>query len=112
VGALLQRLLELDRLRLELGVEALKRLAHLLLARDVARDLRRADDGAGRVEDRRDAERDVDDPSILRESSGLEMLDPLAAYQLGDDRALFVRQFGRKQLEHRLTEHLGGGVAV
>ena len=56
------------------GGEAL-RFDEPLVLRDVARDLRRADDAAAAVANRGDRQRDVDEPTVLVQSRGLEVLD-------------------------------------
>ena len=64
-------------------------LLGLALAGDVADDLRRADDRAGLVLDRRDRERHEDAPAVGRQALGLEVLDPSSGLQAGDDVVFF-----------------------
>src|SRR5579859_4531549 len=56
-----------------------------LLLRDVASNLGRADDAAVSVLDRRDAEGDVDERSVLSTADGFEVLQTLTPGDLGED---------------------------
>ena len=66
---------------------ALRRLG-LLAGADVAGDLRGADHPPGRVADRRDGQRHREPPAVLGDPLGVEMRDPLAAPQPGEDLVL------------------------
>ena len=56
---------------------------------DIARDLGGADDAAGGVLDGRDGEREVDESAVFALAEGVEMLEPFAALDAGDDGVLF-----------------------
>ena len=86
-------------------------LARAFLERDVARDLRGADHAAAAIVDRRDRERDVDAPAVLREPHGLEVTDALARAQPRQDHLLLARALRRNDHEDRLADRLVGGIA-
>ena len=83
----------------------------LLERRDIARDLRGADDRAGVVADRRDGQRDVERPAVLGDPHGLEMLDALAAAQPREDVVFFGLPLGRDQHPDRPADELVGRIA-
>src|SRR5437764_4259808 len=60
----------------------------LLLGGDVARNLRRADEAAVAVFDRRDGERDVEQRSIPAAADRFEVIDPFAGTYPPQDGAL------------------------
>ena len=82
-----------------------------LLFGDVARDFRHADDAARGVEDRRDGERNVDQPAVLAAAHGFEVIDALAAADAGEDVVFLGLTIGRDQDADRLADQLRGGVA-
>ena len=86
------------------------RLGALALG-DVPGDLRRPDDRAVGIADRRDAERDVDDPPVLREPLGLEVADALAPPDTLQDPDHVLGMVRRHQGGDGLADDLGGGVA-
>src|SRR5205807_80213 len=87
--------------RVQLGVEA-------LALGDVARDLRGADDAALRIANRRDRERDVDQPAILRAAHGLEVVHRLAAAHLGEHHVfLGAALFGNDECDVSANRFLG-----
>jgi hypothetical protein len=78
---------------------------------DVARDLRRSHNLAIGVANRRNGERDIEQPAILRLSHRLEALDALAATQaLENDVLLVLPIVGNQQrndgLPHRLLRRI------
>ena len=76
----------------------------LALPGDVAHDLRRADDAAVVVLDRRDGQRDRDAPAVAAHALGLEVLDPLPGLQAGDDPILLRDALGRDD-QRDVTAH-------
>ena len=83
-------------------------IAGLPQLRYVTRDFRRADNLPARVADRRDGQRNVDAASILVLPDGLEVIDPLAAVNLLEDRGLFVETVGRDDNGDRPADNLFG----
>ena len=90
-----------------------------LASRDVAGDLRGADDPALPVAHGRDRERDLDQRAVLAPAHGLEALDPLAAADAPEDGRHLVlparggeeRDVAADDLPGRVAEEaLGGGV--
>ena len=79
--------------------------------RDVARDLRGADDFSRTVDDRRGSERDVDQRAILASPHGFKMFDSFAAPDVVEDIRLLRVAFGGNEHEHRLADDLLRGVA-
>ena len=86
-------------------------LLRLPLARDVADDLRCADDIAGVVPDGRDRQRDEDALAVASPPLGLEMLDATSGLEARDDLVFLgdavLRNDERDVPAHRLL----GGVA-
>ena len=72
--------------------------------RDVPGDLRRADDRARGVADRRDGQRDRDERAVLAPANGVEVVDALAAPDVRQDHVLFAKAIGRDQHGDRLTD--------
>src|SRR4029079_17883254 len=68
-----------------------------LFFRDVARDLRGADDLAALVVERRDGERNIDAPPVLGDAHRFKMIDVLAARDLPQDRPLLVLELRRDE---------------
>ena len=86
---------------------------------DVADDLRRPDDVAGVVLDRRDRQRHVDALAVTSHALGLEVLDPPPGLEARDDLVFFrdairrndERDVAADRLLRRVAEQpLGGGV--
>ena len=67
-----------------------QRLGGTLALRDVAHDLRRADDIPGRVTNRRDREGNVEPAAVLRDAHGFEVVDALAATEGREDAGFLV----------------------
>jgi hypothetical protein len=78
---------------------------------DIARHLRRADDVAGLVAHRRNRERNVDPATVLPHANGLEVVDPLAGSDAGEDVRFFVLALGRNEDVDRLADQLVGRIA-
>ncbi len=78
---------------------------------DVAGDLRRPDDAALVVADRGDRQRDVEPAAVLGHADRLEVLDPLAAAEPLQDRALLVVPLRRDDQGDRPADGLLGRVA-
>ena len=83
----------------------------LLERRDVARDLRRADDPAGLVAHRRNRQGDIDRTATLREADRLEMVDALAPAQPREDVVFLRLAVWRNQHPDGPADHLVGRVA-
>src|SRR5690606_11476838 len=75
-------------------------------------DLRGADDAAGAVPDRRDAQRDIDQRSILAPTQGLVMVNALATSEALQDFRLLIGVFTGDQHGHRMSDDLVRGIAV
>ena len=60
-----------------------------LAIRDFTGDLGSSDNTAGRIFDWRDSQGDVDDGTVLALANGIEMLNPFAATDAGEDLVLF-----------------------
>src|SRR6185312_12411043 len=104
-----------DLLLLELGGELLELSGELALGflkpfrfRDVAGDLGGADDPAGLVAYRRDAERDVETSAVFVEADRLVVVDSVAPHEPADDVSFFVMALRRDQDVDRLPDRLLG----
>ncbi len=84
--------------------QALQVLGALAL-RDVASDLRYADDVSHPVAHGRDCERDVDAPAVLGQTHGFVVVDAFAAPDLGENLRLLAQQLVRDDLDDRLADH-------
>ena len=83
-----------------------------LAARDVARDLRCANNQSFRVLDRGDRERNVDEGAVLTAPHGLIVFDPFAATDAIENTKLLIRAIRWNQDGYRLADDLGDGIAV
>jgi len=83
-----------------------QRLGGTLAFRDVAHDLRSADDVPARVADRRYRERDVEPAAVLRDAHGFEVLDALATPKRRKDAGLLVQPIPRQQDRNRAADDL------
>ena len=77
-----------------------------LPVRDVPRDLRRADDRAFGVPNRRNGQRDVEKTSVLAHPHGLEMLDVFTPNDSREDVLLFTNPLRRYEHRNRLPDGL------
>src|SRR5262249_55921987 len=82
-----------------------------LSLRDVARDLRRTDDGAVFIPDRGDGERDVEQGAVFAAAHRLVVVDTLAAADARQDGRLLVLALRWNQDGHRAADRFRGGVA-
>jgi hypothetical protein len=78
---------------------------------DVAGDLRRADDDAAGVFDRRNAQRHVDAAAVLALPDGLVVVETFAAPDAGKDFRFLVLQLRRDQDGDGFADDLVGSVA-
>src|SRR6185436_379001 len=74
-------------------------------------DLRRADDGARRVLERRDRQRDEDSFAIRPQTLSLEMVDPFTGLQARNNSILFTDSIGGNDKRNMLPDRLGSRVA-
>ena len=79
--------------------------------RDVAGDLRGADDPPVDVADRRHGQRDRHQRSVLAAADGLEVVEAIAAANAGQRLVFLGLAILRDQPADRRTDHLGGTVA-
>ena len=79
--------------------------------RDVARHLRGAHDAPGGVPDRRHGEGDLDEPAVLGPPDRLEVIDPLALDEAGQDLAFLGVSVLRNDQRDVLAHRLGRGIA-
>jgi hypothetical protein len=102
-GAFLDQVFEVVPVFFEFGFD-------LLAFRDVAHDLRGADDPAVGIEDGRYGERNRDAPAVARQAFGFLVIDPAAGQYRGDQFLFFVDAVGRHQNGNRPAEDFAGGV--
>src|SRR5262245_52918723 len=86
-------------------------LGRPLASGDVAGDLRRADDSAVGVLQRRYGEGDIDRIAVLVPAYGLVVIDVLAAPDTRQDFRFLIRAVGRNQDGDRPADRLFGGIA-
>src|SRR5580700_318796 len=104
-------LLELFAELAQLAFDAVALMFGLFARGDVAGNLRGADDGAVRVPDRRDAERNRNAAAVFALPDGLVVIEAVAAPDALDDPRLLVLQLLRNQDGDRLADDVFGGVA-
>jgi hypothetical protein len=78
--------------------------------RDVADVLRRADDAAVRVLDRRNRQRNVQAAAVFRHAHGFVVLDPFSAAQPSQNVIFFRLALGGNQPTNRLSDDFLGGI--
>ena len=82
------------------------------LFRDIASDLRRADDLPTVIPERRYGQRNVEERSVLAQAYSLEMIHALAALQALKDLPLFVAPVRGNHDENGFSDRFGGRIAV
>src|ERR1700684_4115198 len=92
------------------GQKFLPRLGFLMFA-DIARDLRGADDGAVRIFDRRNTERNFNQAAVFANPNRFVMIDPLTTTDTIKDFWLLIVTIFRDEKHDRLADHLFGGIA-
>src|SRR5579883_2218664 len=98
-------------LLLQAFVQSSQRFLGALLARNVARDRRAADDGPATVPDRRGRPGNVDRATILPLSHGLERLDRPPSPKLRQDMLLLAEPVGRNEDSDGAADHLVRAIA-
>ena len=108
-----QRRFVIERSREHLSGLAQERgaLRRSLRLRHVARDLRRADDAAGRVPDRRHCQRDYGPRPVLAAAHGLEVVDDFTASDPVQDLVFFALPIRGNDDSDGLSDDFFGGVA-
>src|SRR6185436_17330564 len=81
-------------------------LFHPLSVRDVARDLRCADDPSLIIAHRRNSQRNIHQASILALPHGLIMIDPFARSDAGQYAGFLIQTVRRYQDRHGLADNL------
>src|SRR5215213_1746595 len=85
--------------------------ACLFMFADVTSDLRSADDASIRPFDRRDCQRNVEQPAVFSHAYGFVVLDANAGAESRQDRRLFVEMTFRDQHRDGLADYFISGVA-
>ena len=88
-----------------------RRGLHLETLRDVAGDLRRADDPPGFVANRRHRQRNREPGAVLTLSDRFEVIDLLTGADLREHGVFFALQLVRNEHANRLPDGFRGGVA-